>query len=200
MPMEECDCDSCRGGLVRMDEMVEEFLIRTRRLLLVGDINEELSTHICSNLQMLSLIPDPIYMYVNGTGGCLASGYAIIDQMRMCRCPIYTIVRGNAYSMSAMIAASGKKGCRYSMPSSSFMIHNFIIGGGSDTVDKHAAMVDYMKRDCRSRIQVFARNLKITAKQLEELMNETKWMTPKEAMKIGLIDGIWTPRMERKIG
>jgi ATP-dependent protease ClpP protease subunit len=61
-------------------------------------------------------------------------------------------------------------------------------------------MVDYMKRDCGSKIRALARNLRITAKQLKALMNGTKWMTPKEAMKIGLIDGIWTASMERRVG
>lgn len=184
---------------ILVNEMVEDFLIETRRLLLIGSIDEISSTHICSYLQILSLSTDPIYMYINSEGGCMASGYAIIDQMRLCRCPIYTIVRGNAYSMGAMIAAYGERGHRYSTSNSSLMLHGAIIQGGSASLDQHIVMVDYMRRDYISKISSLAKRLKITTTELRELMFKTGWMTPKEAIKIGLIDRIWTSKMEQGI-
>lgn len=198
---EECEC-GC-GEIDNFSDsspMVEDFLIRTRRLLLTGNITETLSTYICSNLQMLSLSPDPIYMYINSLGGCLSSGYAIIDQMCMCRCPVYTIVRGDACSMAAMIVAFGKKGHRYAMPNSSFMLHSAIIQGGSGSIEQVSTMVSHLGRDYCTKTSDLAKRLKIDAKKIRELMKETVWMTPKEAMKIGLIDGVWTSSMERKIG
>lgn len=184
---------------IQLDELVEEFLVRTRRLLVIGEINEIASTHICSYLQLFSLRPEPVYMYINSPGGCLASGYAIIDQMLACRCPIHTIVRGQGHSMGAMIAAFGAKGHRYSTPNSSLMLHSIIIQNSPDSIERHSQMVGYLEEDSRRKVTALARRMKVTPKQLTELMHKTKWMSPQQAIKIGLIDGVWTPRMEKAL-
>lgn len=184
---------------LQFDEIVDDFLVRTRRLLLVGEIDEIASAHICSYLQVFSLKREPIYLYINSPGGCLASGYAIIDQMLSCRCPIYTIIRGQAHSMSAIIAAFGTKGHRYSMPNSSIMLHSIVIQNSLEYINPHTEMVDYVRKDYLNKINDLAKRLKLTQKQLMELMDRTMWMSPKQAIKIGLIDGIWTPYMEQSI-
>lgn len=184
---------------IQLDELVEEFLVRTRRLLVVGEINETSATHICSYLQLFSLRKEPVYMYINSPGGCLASGYAIIDQMQACSCPIYTVVRGQAFSMGAIIAAFGTKGCRYATPNSSMMLHSVIVQSGPDSIERHSQMSKYITEDYKNKVAVLARRMKVTNKQLRQLLDATKWMVPKQAMKIGLIDGIWTPKRERSL-
>lgn len=195
----DCEEESPSTVSIQLDEMIEDFLIRTRRILVVGEINEIASTHICSYLQLFSLRPDPAYMYINSPGGCLTSGYAIIDQMLACRCPIYTIIRGQGYSMAAVIAAFGQKGHRYSTPNSSLMLHSIVVQNASDSIERHSKMTEYIEADYRKKVAVLARRMKITAKKLMELMEKTQWMSPKQAMKIGLIDGIWTPSKERAL-
>ena len=148
---------------------------------------------------MFSLKKEPVYLYINSQGGCLSSGYAIIDQMLACRCPIYTIVRGQAHSMGAMIAAFGTKGYRYSTPNSSIMLHSVVIQTPPESIDRHTRMINYAKEDYLRKVTNLAKRLKLTAKQLTELMNQTEWMSPKQAIKVGLIDGIWTPRMEQAV-
>jgi ATP-dependent Clp protease protease subunit len=196
--------DNCELGTksvvpLQLDEIVDDFLIRTRRLLLVGEIDEIASAHICSYLQMFSTNKKPIYLYINSQGGCLASGYAIIDQMLACRCPIYTIVRGLAHSMSAIIAAFGTKGHRYSTPNSSIMLHSVIVQNSPEPIDHHKEMIVYVEEDYHEKVRNLSKKLKLNAKELIELMNKTRWMSPRQAIKIGLIDGIWTPRMEQSI-
>lgn len=195
----ECETDPEPPAPIHIDEIVEEWLVRTRRLLVVGEINEIASTHICSYLQLFSLQSDPVYMYINSPGGCLASGYAIIDQMLACSCPVYTIVRGQGHSMAAMIAAFGQKGHRYSTPNSSLMLHSIIIQNAPDSIERHNQMTGYIEADYKRKVATLARRMKVTTKKLMELMSETQWMSPKQAIKIGLIDGIWTPNKERAL-
>lgn len=200
--MEKCDCPDCIDEVnipICQDEMVEDFLIRTRRIMLVGEINEIVSTHICNQLQMLSLIKEPIYLYINSPGGDLSSGYGIIDQMMISPCPIYTIIRGQAHSMGAIIAAFGERGHRYSTPNSSIMLHSIIIQNPPNPIETHTIMTDYIQKDYLRKIVNFAKRLKITAKQLKELMNKTQWLSPEQAIKIGLIDGIWNTRLEQAL-
>jgi len=140
-----------------------------------------------------------VYMYINSLGGCIAAGYAIIDQMLACRCPIVTIVRGQAQSMGAIIAAYGQKGSRFSTPNSSFMIHSMSIHNPPCTIEQQIEMIDYANMDYQDKINNLSRRMKINKNKLKNLMGQTKWMSPKEAIKIGLIDGIWTPQKERSV-
>lgn len=184
---------------IMVNEQVEDFLIKTRRLLLIGEIDEMAAAHICSYLQMFSLSKKPVYLYISSPGGCLASGYAIIDQMLACRCPVYTVIRGLAHSMGAIIAMFGQKGHRYSMPNSSLMLHSIVIHNPPDSIERHIKMVTHLKEDYNKKVSDMARRSKLSFKQLVDLMEETKWMTPKQAIGFGLIDGIWTPKMERAV-
>ncbi len=194
--------DSCEpeGVMpIQLDTIVEDFLARTRRLLLVGEINEMSSTHVCSYLQVYSTSRAPVYMYINSPGGCISAGYAIVDQMLACRCPIVTIVRGQAHSMGAMIAAYGTKGSRFSTPNSSFMLHSISIQHPPCPIEQQTIMIDYANMDYRDKIRNLAKRMKINRNKLEDLMSKTMWMSPRQAIKIGLIDGIWTPQKERVV-
>jgi len=64
-PETECPVEPELAMPIQLDEIVEEFMVRTRRLLVVGEINEIASTHICSYLQLFSLRKEPVYMYIN---------------------------------------------------------------------------------------------------------------------------------------
>lgn len=195
----ECDVEAEAPASVQLDEIIEDFLLRTRRLLVVGEVNEMMSTYVCSYIQLFSMKKGPIYMYINSPGGCLSDGYAIIDQMLACSCPITTIVRGQGHSMGAMIAAFGTKGCRYATPNSSLMLHSMLIQNLGSSVEQHAEMTEYIQHDYRRKMVELAKRMKMTACKLTELMAKTRWMIPQQAIDIGLIDGIWTPRMEKSL-
>lgn len=184
---------------VRLDEIADDLFVQTRRLLLVGEIDDIVSTHICSHLQVLSLKKSPVFMYIDSSGGCMSAGYAIIDQMQSCRCPIYTVVRGRAHSMGAIIAAYGQKGHRHAMPNSSLMLHSMIIDGPPESIERHMSMTEYFEEDYMNKVADLAKRLKINKTTLAEIMNETIWMSPKSAIKIGLIDSIWTSKMEQEV-
>ena len=191
--------DEESSGPIFFDEIMEEFMIRTRRVLVVGEINDVSSTHICNSLQLLSLSDDPLYMYINSPGGCLSSGYAIVDQMLACKCDVYTIVRGQGYSMGAIIAAFGTLGHRYSTPNSSMMLHSIIIHSPPSSIEHHNEITEYLRLDYERKVTGLAKRLKVNKKRLLKIMKKTEWMGPDRAMEIGLIDGIWTPKMERAL-
>ncbi len=200
---ERCDCDVCRGEIVSQsayqDEATESFLTRTRRILISGEINEPLSTYVCTKIQMMSLSTLPIYIYINSPGGDFSAGYAIVDQMKLAGCPIWTIVRGQASSMGAIITAFGEKGCRFATPNSFMMLHSIVVQGPPDPIRQHMAAMTYLEDDYRRKVLDLAKRLKLTFKQLTEAMEKNQWMLPKQAIKMGLIDGIWTAPMERSL-
>ncbi len=199
---EECNCPECREVAktpIYRDEVAEDFLARTRRINLIGCIDDVSSAHVCNSLQILSQEDRPIYLYINSGGGEVSSGYAIIDQILSCRCPVYTIVRGEAHSMGAIIAAFGAKGCRFATPNSSIMLHSFIVQCPPEPVEKFPGMASFTHADYMMKVSSLSKRLKITKQQLLELMNKTMWLSPKQAIKVGVIDHIWTPKMEQAI-
>ena len=184
---------------IQMDDIIEELFIKTRRIMVIGQIDEVVSTHVCSYLQLFSLRKDPIYMYINSPGGNLDAGYAIIDQMLMCSCPIHTIIRGQGCSLGAIIAAFGTKGLRHATPNSIIMLHSLMMYTSSDSIEKHAEMLCYFNEDYKSKVADISKRMRVTYKQLYKLMGKTSWLTPPQAIKIGLIDNIWTPKMEKAV-
>lgn len=195
---EECQCPEQNLPL-GLDVVVEDFLRRTRRILVVGEIDDIAAAHICSYLQVFSITKEPIYMYINSPGGSLYAGYAIVDQILACCGPVVTIVRGTAHSMGAMITAHGTKGHRYATPNSSLMLHSVSMHNPATPLEHHKKMFDYTLLDYDKKIAALARRMGTTKKKLHVIMSETTWMQPKQAVKIGLIDGIWTPQKERAV-
>lgn len=195
------DCDQVildeTSCALRVDEAVDDFLIRKRKILLVGEIDEISSTHVCGYLQMFSQSKDPIYLYINSTGGCLASGYAIIDQMLASPGKVYTIVRGQAYSMGALIAAFGSKGCRFITANSSMMLHSVVMQIPQDSIERNKQAFAFIEEDYTNKLKDLAKRVHIKTKQLEMLMKQTCWMNAQSAIDFGLVDSIWTPQMER---
>lgn len=197
---EEEDCQCPEQNLpLSLDAVVEDFLRRTRRILVVGEIDDIAAAHICSYLQVFSITKEPIYMYINSPGGSLYAGYAIIDQMLSCCGPVVTIVRGTAHSMGAMIAAHGTKGLRFATPNSSLMLHSVIVHNPALPLGQHKKMFDYTQLDYDKKVTALSRRMGISKKNLNVIMSETTWMQAKQAVKIGLIDGVWTPKKERAV-
>ena len=62
-------------------------------------------------------------MYINSPGGSVTAGLAILDTMRMIKCPVATYCVGQAASMGAILLAAGEKGRRHALPHSRIMIH-----------------------------------------------------------------------------
>ncbi len=119
--------------------------------------------------------------------------------MEISGCPIYTIIRGQAHSMGAIIAAFGDNGCRYSTPNSTIMLHSGIAQIPPGPVNHQANLIAYAEKEYDEKIGNLARRLNIGKKKLIKLLDETKWMTPCEAISLGLVDGIWTANLEQMV-
>ena len=99
-------------------------LLEDRIILLYGEIDDELSNIIISELLYLdSISNEDISIYINSPGGSITSGMAIYDTMNFIKSDVSTICIGMAASMAAFLLSSGKKGKRYILPNSEVMIH-----------------------------------------------------------------------------
>jgi ATP-dependent Clp protease protease subunit len=107
----------------------------TRSILLSGEINQQLSDSICSQIRELFRVApnSPITTYINTPGGSIIDALAIYDLLRMISCPVFTIVQGACFSAGLLILSAGDY--RFASKNSSFFYHQPILDS-ADIVSK----------------------------------------------------------------
>ena len=166
-------------------------LLKERIVFVSGEVCDEMSSLICSQLLFLEA-EDPnkdIYMYINSPGGVVTSGMALYDTMHFIKPDICTICMGQACSMGSFLLAGGTKGKRFSLPNSQIMIHQPSGGaqGQATDIEIRAKLI----LDLRKRLnKIYADNTGQKLSVIEKAMDRDNFMTPDEALKFGLIDKI----------
>lgn len=174
-------------------------LLKDRIILISGEIVDDTSTIICSQLLYLEQQdPDkPIYLYINSPGGSVISGLAIYDTMNFITCPVYTIAMGEACSMGSFLLTAGSK--RFALKNTTLMYHS-VASGFSGTIHDHKIQFDETKRlqELLGDIIVSNTNGRLS-KELFELKSARDWyMTAEEALEYNLIDKVLTKREDVK--
>ena len=165
-------------------------LLKDRIVFLSGEINDEISNIIVSELLYLdSLNHNDISLYINSPGGSITSGMAIMDTMNYIKSEVSTICIGMAASMGAFLLSCGMKGKRYILPNAEVMIHQPLGGAtGQATEIKIAAERILKLRDKLNRL--LAEN---TNQNLEKVQIDTDrdyFMNANEALEYGIVDKI----------
>ena len=89
-------------------------LLKDRIVFVGGEVEDDMANAIVAELLFLQA-QDPkkeISMYINSPGGSVTAGLAILDTMKMMKCPVATYCVGQAASMGALLLAAGTKGRR----------------------------------------------------------------------------------------
>ena len=164
-------------------------LLKDRIILLVGEINDEMSSIIVSELLFLdSQNNEDINIYINSPGGSITSGMAIYDTIHYISSKVNTICIGMAMSMGAFLLAS-TSGRRYALPHSEIMIHQPYGGieGVVSDIDIQA------KRLLKTKSQMIELLAKYTKKDIDIIKNDIErdyYMSPDDALAYRLIDEI----------
>ena len=164
-------------------------LLQDRIILLTGEINDNVSSIVISELLYLdSLNNNDINIYISSPGGSIVSGLAIYDTINMINSKVNTIVVGMAASMGAFILSSGT-GKRIALPNAEIMIHQPY--GGMEGV---ASDIDIMAKrllKTKEKInQILANNCNKSIQEIEKDTERDHYMNAKEALDYKLIDEI----------
>ena len=165
-------------------------LLKNRIIILTGEINDNTSSSIVSQLLYLdSINNDDISLYINSPGGSVSAGMAIYDTMNFIKSDVSTICVGLAASMGAFLLSSGEKGKRYSLPNSEIMIHQ-PLGGAEGQATEIKIVAEHIIKLKEKLNKILSIN---TGKSLNEIEKDTDrdfYMNSNEALKYGLIDKI----------
>jgi ATP-dependent Clp protease protease subunit len=177
------------------DPLTEKFL-KTRQILLSGEINKELAEKVVRQILVLEADNDnPIYIYIDSPGGDVHAGFAIFDMIRFVKCPVYLIGMGLIASAAALILLAVDKDHRLALPNSQYLIHQpmSVMKGFATDIEIHAQEMA-KTRDKLNKIISDA-----TGTPLEQVAKDTDrdyWLNSEEAKSYGLVSKIINTRKE----
>jgi ATP-dependent Clp protease, protease subunit len=166
-------------------------LLRDRIIFVTGQVEDTMASSVCMQLLFLEA-ENPkkeISMYINSPGGVVTSGLSIYDTMQFIRCPVSTIIMGQAASMGSLLAVGGTKDMRYALPNASIMVHQPSGGFQGQVTDImiHARNVERIKKRLN---EIYVKHTGRTIKEVEDALERDNFMTAEEALKFGHIDKI----------
>lgn len=178
------------------EDMMSERFLKTRTILLTGEVDKDLSEKVIRHLLLLeSMSSEPITILIDSPGGDVYAGFSIFDMIRFIKAPVRIVGMGLIASAAALILLSVPKENRYGLPNSSYLIHQPLSGiqGVATEIEIHARELEKTKERLNEIIA------EATGQSLERVSRDTDrdyWMNAVEAASYGLIEKIISKREE----
>lgn len=171
---------------------METRLMAERRIFIEGDITPDMACGFVKKVLFLNRenATQPIDVLINSPGGGINSGMLIYDVIQESTAPIRMYCIGMAYSMAAVLFASGRHG-RYMLPHSELMIHEPLLGSevtGNTTSIK--AVSDTLLEKRRQMNEILARHTGRTVEEMEKATAFDHFFNPEESVAFGLCDEV----------
>ena len=187
--------DEKKKSGAKPDALAEKFL-KTRQILLSGEINKELAQTV--NKQLLLLESDgtkPIYIYIDSPGGDVSAGFAIFDMIRFVNAPVVLIGNGLIASAAALILLAVPKERRVGLPHSSYLIHQPLSEMRGVATDLQIQAEEMAKTRALLN-KIIAGQTGKDEKQVKKDTERDYWLTADEAQEYGLISKVISSRKE----
>ena len=178
------------------ESFAEKFL-KTRQIILSGEVNKELAEKIVKQLFIMEADSSekPVYIYIDSPGG--DSGFAIFDAIRFISCPVYIVGIGLIASAAALILLSVPKENRFGFENSRYLIHQPLseMRGVATDVEIYAKEME------NTRLVINKVISEQTGQSLEKVTQDTErdyWLSSLQACEYGLISKIVKNRKDLK--
>ena len=194
--IEEDDEDSGNEGKVSLLDPLAGRMLKTRTILISGEINKELAEKAIRQLLLLEdMGNDPIRVFIDSPGGDADAGYAIFDMIRFVKPEVWTIGMGLVASAAAIIQLAAPKRRRVGLPNSHYLIHQPLSGirGVATDIEIHAKELDKLREKIN---RLIADETGVHAGQVEKDTDRDYWMNAQEAVNYGLINKVIINRDE----
>lgn len=156
----------------------------------IGDYTEVQSGRIAQELMEAERVSRRIHVRINSNGGEVYSGIAIFNALRQSQADIRIYVDGIAASMASVIALCGKpvEMSKYAR----LMLHSVSGGCYGNKQDLQRCMEEIESLE-GSLSEIYAERLGMSQEEVKQTYfdGEDHWLTAKEALDLGFIDGIY---------
>ncbi|MDR2434292.1 MAG: ATP-dependent Clp protease proteolytic subunit [Treponema sp.] len=169
-------------------------MLKTRTILLSGEINKELAEKTIRQLLLLEAMgEEPVRIFIDSPGGDADAGYAIFDMIRFIKPPVWTIGMGLVASAAAIIQLATPKERRMGLPNSHYLIHQPLSGirGVATDIEIHAKELDKLREKIN---RLISNETGVAVGQVEKDTDRDFWMNADEALSYGLISKVITRR------
>jgi ATP-dependent Clp protease protease subunit len=172
------------------EQKIFEKLLKTRSIIISGQINQELAERVSTQLLILEATgDDPIRVFINSQGGHVEAGDTIHDMIQFVKPTIKIIGTGWVASAGITIYLAAKKENRYSLPNTRYMIHQPLGGVSGQASDIKIEAEEILKMHQRiNRLIADA-----TGQPIEKINVDTQrnyWMSATEAINYGIVNKI----------
>lgn len=171
-------------------------LLKTRTILLSGEINKEMAEKLIKQILLLEADGDePIKVFIDSPGGDADAGYAIFDMLRFVKPDVITIGMGTVASAAALVHLAAGKENRLSLPNAHFLIHQPLSGirGVATEIEIHARELEKLREKINKLI---ASETGQNVKKVSEDTDRDYWLNAEEALEYGLISRIISNRSD----
>ena len=174
---------------------IESHLLSKRKLYINGEIT---LSSACEFVMEITLLVEedaekPIDIFINSQGGDLRAGFMIYDVLKGLKTEVNLHCQSIAFSMAAIILASGKKGHRFAMPHSEILIHEpFITGGVGGSASSIERTAESILKKKRMSVEALSSDTGKTEKEIEDAISIDNFMNAEEAIAFGICDSIET--------
>ena len=171
-------------------------LLKSRSVLLSGEINKRLAERVIKQLILLEEAgDDPIRVFIDSPGGDADAGYAIFDMLRFVNPPVVTIGMGLVASAAAIVLLAAPRERRIGLPNSHYLIHQPLSGirGVATEIEIHARELEKLRAKIN---QMIAEETGQTLAKVERDTDRDYWLSAEEAQEYGLVSRIIANRSE----
>ena len=178
------------------DPLTEKFM-KTRQIILSGEINKELAEKIVRQLLVLEADDGEkaIYMYIDSPGGDVDAGFAIFDTIRFIKCPVILVGMGLIASAATLVLLAVPKENRVGLPNSRYLIHQPMSGmrGVATDIEIHAKELEKTRAKLN---KIIADETGTPLDQVSKDTDRDYWLDAEESVKYGLISKIVEKRTD----
>lgn len=172
--------------------------ITTKTITLSGEVNDEMADTALKNLHILNQTNGKITIYLTTDGGDLSAGKVIYDAIRYSSNVIRIVCFSNVMSCGTLILMAGDE--RIMSAHSMLMLHSGNEGLGQEhprNIDKayanlrrDEAFIESVYLDRMNEKLRKDKKKLLTSKSIRDLITWDTYISPEEALKLGLITSI----------
>ena len=162
-----------------LPDLALEKLLKTRTIIISGEINQALAERVSAQLLILEEISnEPIKIFLNSQGGHVEAGDTIHDMIKFVKPRVIMIGTGWVASAGITIYLAADKENRYSLPNTRYMIHQPLGGFNGQATD----------------IGIEAKEILRVRKRINTIINY--WLNSNEALEYGIVNKIISSHSE----
>ena len=177
-----------------MDKFQERNL-DTGNIFLFGEIDDENSQMVIEQLLYLDSKkrgrPKVIKLWINSPGGLLQPAYAMADLFDKLKSDVSTIGVGTVESAATFVLMAGTKGKRLISKYASVMLHEYFWSNSGSFTEMKGRQKEIENTRARQMEFIVERTGRTHAQAAKLLKHEEVWLSANEALKNGLVDGIY---------